>query len=130
MFPILVAALSAREGDLLLIENPEVHLHPSGQAMMGEFLSRVASTGVQVIVESHSDHILNGIRKSVKLGTMCPEDVGIFFFQAPTETNPQVVNPLIDTNGNLDYWPDGFFDQYDKDMSYFAGWGLTHEGNL
>ena len=49
VLPIIVAALAAKEGDLLLIENPEVHLHPAGQAMMGEFLAEVAAAGVQVL---------------------------------------------------------------------------------
>ena len=59
--PILVAALSAPPGSLLLIENPEAHLHPRGQAQMGRLMSYAASTGVQVVVETHSDHVLNGI---------------------------------------------------------------------
>ena len=62
VFPIIVAALSRKQGDLLLIENPEVHLHPAGQAMMGRFLAQVAAAGIQVLIETHSDHILNGIR--------------------------------------------------------------------
>ena len=59
--PIVVAALSAGKGEILLIENPEVHLHPAGQAMMGEFMADAARAGVQVVVETHSDHVLNGV---------------------------------------------------------------------
>ena len=68
ILPIIVAALSIPKGDLLLIENPEVHLHPAGQALMGQFLAEVAHSGIQVIVETHSDHILNGIRRAIKVG--------------------------------------------------------------
>ena len=67
VLPIIVAALS-HPNSLLLIENPEVHLHPVGQAAMGEFLAEVATAGTQVIVETHSDHVLNGIRRAVKKG--------------------------------------------------------------
>ena len=121
--PIVVAALSVNEGDLLLIENPEVHLHPMGQAMMGQFLAEAANAGVQVIVETHSDHVLNGVRRSVKSGRLAAEDVAIHFFRPRVEGEAQVISPLIDQSGNIDAWPDGFFDQFDKDMRYFAGWG-------
>ncbi len=70
ILPIVVAALSAAEGDILLIENPEVHLHPAAQALMGQFLADVARAGVQVIAETHSDHVLNGVRRSVKAGRL------------------------------------------------------------
>ena len=71
VLPIIVAALS-RPNSLLLIENPEVHLHPAGQAAMGEFLAEVATTSAQVIVETHSDHVLNGIRRAVKKRLLPP----------------------------------------------------------
>ena len=126
VFPIVVAALSADKGDLLLIENPEVHLHPAGQAAMGEFLAEVASAGVQVIIETHSDHVLNGIRRAVKNRRLPSDDVALHFFrprrEGRTDGRPQVQSPLIDADGNVDSWPDGFFDQFDRDMNYFAGW--------
>ena len=126
VLPIVVAALSARRNDLLLIENPEVHLHPAGQALMGEFLAEVAVAGVQVILETHSDHVLNGVRRAVKSGTLSPDDVALNFFrprqEAEQEGIAQVQTPLIDGDGNIDDWPEGFFDQFDKDMNYFAGW--------
>ena len=131
VLPVVVAALSARREDLLLIENPAVHLHPAGQARMGRFLAEVAAAGVQVLVETHSDHVLNGIRRAVKDNTLPSEDVKLHFFRPRSEQPdgtasqmaPQVESPVIDADGNLDRWPDGFFDQFDKDMNYFAGWG-------
>lgn len=123
ILPIIVAALSASKGDILLIENPEVHLHPAGQALMGQFLVDVAMAGVQVIVETHSDHVLNGIRRSVKDERIKPEQVAIHFFRPRSEKMPQVLSPQLDKFGNIDSWPEGFFDQFDKDTNYFAGWG-------
>lgn len=126
VLPIVVAALSVRRDDLLLVENPEVHLHPAGQAAMGEFMAEVAAAGVQVLLETHSDHVLNGIRRAVKNGTLPPDDVALHFFQPrrndEQDDSPQVQSPILDTDGNIDVWPDGFFDQFDKDMNYFAGW--------
>ncbi len=123
VLPIVVAAVSAGEQDLLLIENPEVHLHPAGQALMGTFLAEVAASGTQVIVETHSDHVLNGIRRAVKAGTLAPEQALLHFFRPRGGELDQVVSPTLDSAGNIDAWPEGFFDQFDKDMNHFAGWG-------
>ena len=126
VLPVVVAALSARKEDLLLIENPEVHLHPAGQVAMGTFLAEVAAARVQVILETHSDHVLNGIRRAVKRGAILPEDVALHFFRLRPENESdraaQVQSPVLDRNGNVDTWPEGFFDQFDRDMNYFAGW--------
>lgn len=124
VLPIIVAVLAAQEGDLLLIENPEVHLHPAGQALMGEFLAEVSAAGVQVFVESHSDHVLNGIRRAVKKGILAAEQVSLHFFRAREDSAQQITSPVIAPDGNIDHWPEGFFDQFDKDLSYFAGWGV------
>lgn len=126
VFPILVNCLAAVKGQLLIIENPESHLHPSGQSLMGEFLSLCASSGVQIILESHSDHILNGIRKSVKNKILKPEQTEIHFFQKRDEKFPeknQVKSPLMNSKGNLDFWPKGFFDQFDIDTENLIDWG-------
>jgi len=123
VLPIVVAALSATEGDIILIENPEVHLHPAGQALMGQFLADIARAGVQVIVETHSDHVLNGIRRAVKGERLKPEKVAIHFFKPRSTSVTQVLSPQLDNSGNLDTWPEGFFDQFDKDANHFAGWG-------
>jgi predicted ATPase len=123
ILPILVAVLSANRNDLLLIENPEVHLHPAGQALMGSFLALAASTGPQIILETHSDHVLNGIRRAVRKQTLKPQQVALHFFRPPQPDLDQVVSPQLDLLGNIDVWPEGFFDQFDKDMNYFAGWG-------
>lgn len=123
VLPIIVAALSAKVGDLLLIENPEVHLHPAGQALMGRFLAEVAAAGVQVLVETHCDHVLNGIRRAVKGKVIDSEGIALHFFRPRDGNGEQVTTPIIDPSGNIDRWPEGFFDQFDKDINYFAGWG-------
>jgi predicted ATPase len=123
ILPILIAVLSANRDDLILIENPEVHLHPAGQALMGQFLALIASTGPQIILETHSDHVLNGIRRAVRQKILKPSQVNLHFFRPKQSELDQVVSPQLDQSGNIDEWPDGFFDQFDKDMNHFAGWG-------
>lgn len=121
--PIVVAALSAEPDDIILIENPEAHLHPAGQALMGQFLAEVAHAGIQVLVETHSDHILNGVRRAIRTGIgLTADQVAIHFFRPRDEGTTQVISPTLDGSGNIDHWPEGFFDQFDIDMNYFAGW--------
>jgi len=117
VLPILTAILSSAPGALLLIENPEAHLHPKGQSRMGELLARAASCGIQIIVETHSDHILNGIRLAVRNRKLASSDVQIHFFQRGEHDGVIDVSTLrVDRNGSIDEWPDGFFDQSERDL--------------
>ncbi|VAW37525.1 hypothetical protein MNBD_CHLOROFLEXI01-954 [hydrothermal vent metagenome] len=126
ILPIITACLGANQDDIIIIENPETHLHPAAQSTMGVFLATAVSAGLQIILETHSDHILNGIRKAVKRQVVPPEDVLIHFFAPrPEEGNDktaQIISPLIDKNGNFDYWPPNFFDQFDKDLDDLIDW--------
>ena len=126
VLPIVVASLLAKPGGLLLIENPEVHLHPAGQARMGEFLAEVAAAGVQVALETHSDHVLNGARRAVRRGVLKGSETALHFFRCREDVERDggstVQTPELADDGSIDHWPDGFFDQFDKDMNYFAGW--------
>ena len=119
--PVLVALLSG-PGSLVLLENPEAHLHPRGQSRVGELIARAAGVGVQVIVETHSDHILNGIRVAVRNGVTIPDDVAIHFFERPPDDSEsrgiEVVSPQIDRDGRLDKWPENFFDEYAKNLRH------------
>jgi len=115
--PILVACLASPSGSLLLIENPEAHLHPQGQAALGELLALAAADGVQILVETHSDHLLNGIRLAVKRNRLSCENVVLHFFTRNVETGESSVQtPSMLAGGRLSNWPDGFFDQWDKSL--------------
>jgi predicted ATPase len=119
VLPVVTAILAAKPGDLLIIENPESHLHPSGQAVIGKLCALAAENGVQIIIESHSDHILNSIRTAVKNKIIAPENAAIYFFQRDinqVEHKVEIVQPFIDENGRLDKKPDGFFDEWGKQL--------------
>jgi predicted ATPase len=123
--PIYIACLSAKRGDVVLVENPEAHLHPCAQSQMGEFLSLVASSGIQLIIESHSDHILNGIRRSVKSENhpLQADNTAIFFFAGLNDDAvPVIHSPVISKNGSLSEWPIDFFDQYERDINVLVDW--------
>ncbi|MDR3299161.1 MAG: DUF3696 domain-containing protein [Candidatus Accumulibacter sp.] len=115
LFPIIVAVLAASEGDVILIENPEVHLHPKAQQDIGDLLAKAAAAGVQIVLETHSDHVLNGVRLAVKTKKISPDNVVVHFFTPDSDFVP--LSPTLDTDGRLDSWPEGFFDQFDHALS-------------
>lgn len=119
---IVIAALACSTGDLLVIENPEIHLHPSGQAELVKFLAFLAQYGVQVIVETHSDHIYNGIRKSIRLDEINHENVSIYFFKQNEKGCSVPLNIPINDEGKALVSSDGLFDQINKDLDVILGW--------
>ncbi len=121
-FPILVALLAAQRGDIVVIDSPEAHLHPQAQSRMGRMLATFAAAGVQLLVETHSDHVLNGARLAVRDGAIASEDVSLLFFAGASSEGHGVTTPRVDREGRIDEWPEGFFDQGDKDVSRLAGW--------
>ena len=114
--PVIVALLSARSDDLVMIENPEAHLHPAGQTKLAELAARAAAAGAQIILETHSDHILDGIRLAVRNGIINPEQTAFHYFQR-TDLSVEVKTPSIRKDGRLDFWPDGFFDQHERNLA-------------
>lgn len=117
ILPIVTAALAAKPGSLLLVENPEAHIHPHGQLRIGKLLALASLGGVQIIVESHSDHILNGLRLAVHSRDLLPDQVAMHYFRRVTDADSirtEVTTPRIDSDGRIDEWPDGFFDENEK----------------
>ena len=112
--PVIVALLMPKS-TLCLIENPEAHLHPGAQSKIAELAARAAKTGLQVMVETHSDHFIDGIRIAVREGLLTPDDVAIHYFER--QGNESVVrSPVIDADGRLSEWPAGFFDQHEMNL--------------
>lgn len=117
--PILIAGLTAREGSILIVENPEAHLHPSAQSMLTKFLGLVANRGVQVFIETHSEHILNALRVMVVQRNMNPQDINVMYFDSRLENYFETI--AIEEDGKMDYWPTNFFDQAEKDLNVLLG---------
>lgn len=119
VFPILVAGLLAEYGDILIIENPEAHLHPAAQSALGKFLVWVTRKGAQVIVETHSEHILNAPRVLIALQAFDHRDVSVLYFDERYDNGFKTVE-ILET-GQIKKWPDGFFDQMEKDNDVILG---------
>lgn len=116
--PIIVNGLIAEKDSVFIVENPEAHLHPKGQSNMGFFLGMVAAAGVRVIVETHSEHIVNGIRKaSLHENSLQPENIGIYFFEDFVTNENQTREIIINKSGDLTSFPKDFFDQVGQDMA-------------
>lgn len=115
ILPLIVTGLIAKPGETIIIENPEAHLHPRAQSKIAEFFSRVASCGVQVFIESHSEHILNGLRVSA----LNPEidikfnELAVHYFDESFDS----VKLTMDEKGKIPNWPFGFFDQQEIDFA-------------
>ena len=112
----VVLALLAPPGALCLIENPEAHLHPRGQTKLAELAVRAATAGVQVFVETHSDHFVDGVRIAVRDGLVPADDAAIHYFERQ-EGRAVVSSPSVDADGRLSHWPAGFFDQHDENLA-------------
>ena len=116
LLPIIVTGLLAEPNSTLIIENPEAHLHPSGQSRIGQFLAQIAFSGVNIIVETHSEHVLNGIRLYSLRNKIDPMRICINYFSIQDKI-PQVERIPLNERMDILRWPDGFFDQEEKDLA-------------
>jgi predicted ATPase len=117
--PIIVSCLLAKEGDIIIVENPEAHLHPSAQSRLANLLCKTANRGVQIIIETHSDHILNGVRLSVLEKILEKDEINIQYFSDDLEK--PIIKIDIDEKGKIKEWPEGFFDQLTNDFKKLFG---------
>lgn len=116
VLPIIVQALAASmiKNSVLIVENPEAHLHPLSQSRLGKFLALAAVNGVQVVLETHSEHIVDGCRIQIAKEKQC-ENMKILFFEK--RNNKSICKNInIQDDGELEEWPEGFFDQKRTDL--------------
>jgi predicted ATPase/tRNA U38,U39,U40 pseudouridine synthase TruA len=115
--PIILMCLTAEKNDVLIFEQPELHLHPALQQKLGDFFLQMSKLGTQIIIETHSDHILNRVRlRSLEDLKSFKENVNIVFVEK--EDKQSKFNQFkITDDGDFDFqtYPKGFFDQTSKD---------------
>ncbi|ABU70749.1 MULTISPECIES: DUF3696 domain-containing protein [Vibrio] len=113
---IVTALLYTKKGGVVIIENPEAHLHPRGQSYLGRLIALTAKSGVQVIVETHSDHLLNGIRVIGRIDDSFDAELFTLYYisQGQKQSNVDIIS--LNKEGKLSEWPSGFFDQQAQDM--------------
>ena len=109
VIPVLVAGLNSVKGDVLIAEEPEIHLHPKAQAELGDFLLDLSSRGVQSIVETHSEHMIVRLQQHVAAGRLKPQDITIYFVE-PTSEGKRLRKLSMNEKGVFTTdWPGGFF---------------------
>ncbi len=120
--PIITALLTASPGDLILIENPEAHIHPSGQSKLMELICKAANAGVQIILETHSDHIVNGALVCCSRNIIDKDILKVYYFDRDEELHAtRKYELVIEEGGIITHPPKGFFDQIDIDMKTIMG---------
>jgi predicted ATPase len=120
--PILLAGLLVREGGVLVVDGPEAHLHPAAQTAMARFLACVAASGCSVIVETHSDHLVDGLRLAA-VDSACslrPSDLTFLNFDRLPDGSVEVKPIELKDDGSLSEWPRGFFDQQSINLRQLA----------
>jgi predicted ATPase len=116
---VILALLTADEKSIIIIENPEAHIHPRGQAELGKLMALCASCGAQLFIETHSDHIINGIRVAVKDKLIDRKRAIIFWFSkitTDTEQFSKISEILIDEKGELSDYPKDFLDEWNNQL--------------
>lgn len=116
VLPIIVAILSAKPGSLIIIENPEAHIHPAGQSALMRLAALAVSEGVQIIMETHSDHIINGALVAMKKNVLKKDSLAINFFDIDDSGNSNSLHLEIGLNGLIQNAPDRFFGQMNSDL--------------
>lgn len=121
LISILIMCLSSPDCGIVIIENPEIHLHPSAQAKLCEFFYFVAESGRQLFIESHSDHIFNGFRAGIATEEMNRELVNIEFISLNEEHVSECMKVEIGRMGRIENQREDLFDQFDIDLNKMIG---------
>lgn len=122
VFSVLVAILSAKKGDLIIIENPESHIHPKGQSELARLMALAAKNGVQIFCETHSDHILYGVRIAIKEHDISKDETRIYYIDRDKDEHFSVPHHVvIDKDGRMDRESKEFFLDYENHLDKLLG---------
>ncbi len=126
LLPVVVMCLRAQRGDVVLMEQPELHLHPAPQQALGDFLLAMSISGRQLIVETHSEYLINRLRLRIAEddGESVSNLVKIIYAERQDgKTNFRPIRP--NAYGSFDDWPDNFFDQAPKETEEILRAAMT-----
>jgi len=116
ILPIVVQAILMTPGEVLLLEQPELHLHPAPQQRLAEFFLTLVKTGRQLIVETHSEYLVTRLRRCAIETPEVVEKFKIIFAEKDANHGTRYIPIFVDDFGALSTWPDGFFDQASSDL--------------
>lgn len=121
LISIIVLCLASKKNDIIVIENPEIHLHPLSQSRLCEFLYFISTAGRQIFIETHSDHFFNAIRAGIATGEMDKEKVLIEFFKLGSDNCTRNYDIAIGRYGAIENPIPNLFDQFQIDMDKMIG---------
>ena len=130
VLPVIVQGYYAPKDSLILLEQPEIHLHPRAQGALGDLLIDVAKQGKKLIVETHSEHLIGRIQTSVAEETISNDDVAIYYFD-PVEGGVQARELKLDNMGHLapNGIPEDFFAEgYEESLRHMIAVGKRIKG--
>lgn len=121
LISIIIMCLSMEEGNTLIIENPEIHLHPKAQSRLTELFVFIANNNRQVILETHSDHIFNGLRVAIVQDKISKDDMDISFLRLDDNGCSEMHLIDIGKRGRINNYIEDLFDQFDIDLDRMLG---------
>ncbi|OZF33042.1 hypothetical protein CH294_18105 [Rhodococcus sp. 14-2483-1-1] len=113
LLPVLVAVLSAPPRSILLVEQPELHLHPAVQSRLADFFL-FARTDIKLVIETHSEYVVTRLRRRVAEDSVDPARIEVVFVEHRDTASIARSVPINDL-GDFEFWPEGFFDAQDID---------------
>ena len=116
ILPVLGLCLSAGPGDLILLEQPELHLNPGMQQKLADFLLVMSKTGRQIIVETHSEYLITRLRRNAATDSDDHKYFTIIFVERDAKSGTSYRTVNVDEQGELSEWPKGFFDHVAEDL--------------
>lgn len=116
MAEVIIACFAAPKGGMVIMENPEIHLHPKAQADLIDFMAKIAEAGVQIIIESHSDHLFNGIRRLISQEKLALSDVAVYNFRQDGNGLTHAEHVEFTPQGGIQSYIPGMFEQFDIDL--------------
>lgn len=126
MLPVVVLCLLAgneaevRGRSLLLLEQPELHLHPSSQALLGDLVVTFANHGVQFMIETHSEYLVTRLRL-LAIRKKTQAQIGLVFAEPEGKSSVALASVKLDSKGRAEYWPKGFMEQVVSDRVALSG---------
>lgn len=128
VLPVLVLCYYAPEGATIILEQPEIHLHPSVQAGLADmFLDVIEERNLQLIIESHSEHFLRRLQRRVAEAKIKPDQTAIYFCELDDDGVSQIRKLEINPFGEIANWPRDFFGDITGDMIAAAEAGVTRQ---
>ncbi len=110
VLPVLTLCFYVPEGSTIILEQPEIHLHPVVQAGLADvFIDAVKKRKIQIIIESHSEHLLTRLQRRIAEEEIASEDAALYFCERDESSVSKLVSLELDVFGNIRNWPKDFF---------------------